>query len=67
MSPQDFCYYLQGFLELNREKIETEGISKEQVEKIAKTLDTVFTKPENTSSTNKHLNGFHQDQTTFRC
>ena len=60
MTPQNFCYFLQGFLELNKEKIETQGITKEQAEKIAETLDLVFTHPNNTAITNKPLHGFQE-------
>jgi hypothetical protein len=40
MNPVEFCYFLQGYFELNND---SEGLSKEQTSIIKKQLDEVFT------------------------
>ena len=42
MTGRDFCYWLQGFLELRSAGHETGGFSKEQVDCIEKHLALVF-------------------------
>jgi len=42
MTPENFCYWLQGFFELNQNGTVTE----EQYKKILKHLELVFTKSE---------------------
>lgn len=38
METRDFCYWLQGFFELDSQ----DGLTKEQVQKIKKKLDSCF-------------------------
>ena len=39
MTPSEFVYWLQGFLEIENPQ---EGLTQEQTEKIKKRLDTIF-------------------------
>ena len=42
MQARDFCYWLQGYFELNADDITREGLTGGQMKKITKHLDMVF-------------------------
>lgn len=42
MSPENFCYWLRGFYELNGEDATKYGLTKEQADMICKHLSLVF-------------------------
>lgn len=70
MKTTEFCYWLQGYFELN-EDIGAEGLSKKQVDLIQKHLALVFAHDIDPQagppSHQKTLNDIHGDLGVYRC
>lgn len=71
MTSRDFCYWLQGFIELQAQRGKAVSLDSTQVMVVAKHLSLVFTHEIDPSfgKDNETLNAIHNkvDETRYRC